>query len=59
MDENKLKADIIEVLRQHAKPRDEIPEAVREYMTEERMDEMIDALTKVIAEHAKREQAEP
>lgn len=28
MDENKLKADITELLKKHAKPREDVPEAV-------------------------------
>ena len=59
MDENKLKAEITELLKKHAKPREEVPEAVREYFTEERVDEMIDGLTKIIAEHAKQSPDKP
>lgn len=53
MDENKLKAEITELLKKHAKPREDVPEAVREYFTEDKVDEMIDGLTKLIADYAK------
>ena len=53
MGENKLKAEIVELLKKHAKPREEVPEAVREYFTEDKVDEMIDGLTKLIADYAK------
>ena len=53
MDEEKLKAEIVELLKQHAKPREEVPEAVREYFTEDKMNEMVDGLTKIIADYAK------
>ena len=53
MDENKLKADITELLKKHAKPREDVPEAVREYFTVDKVDEMIDGLTKLIVDYAK------
>ena len=53
MNENKLKAEIVELLKKHAKPREEVPEAVREYFTADKVDEMIDGLTKLIADYAK------
>ena len=54
MDENKLKTDILDLLKKHAKPREEVPEAVRDYFTDERMDEMVEGLTKLIAKYAKK-----
>ena len=38
MDENRLKADITELLKKHAKPCEDVPEAVREYFTEDNRD---------------------
>ena len=55
MDEIKLKAEIMEMLKKHAKPREEVPEAIADYFTEERFDEMADGLVDILSKYAKRE----
>ena len=56
MDEIKLKADMLELLKKYAKPRKEVPEAVADYFTDERFDEMADGLVGLLSQYAKREE---
>ena len=56
MDEIKLKAEILEMLKKHAKPREEVPEAIADYFTEERFDEMADGLVGLLSQYAKQEE---
>ena len=56
MDEIKLKAEMLELLKKYAKPREEVPEAVADYFTEERFDEMANGLVELLSQYAKREE---
>ncbi len=56
MDEIKLKAEMLELLKKYAKPREKVPEAVADYFTDERFDEMADGLVGLLSQYAKREE---
>ena len=56
MDEIKLKAEMLELLKKYAKPREEVPEAVADFFTDERFDEMADGLVGLLSQYAKREE---
>lgn len=56
MDEIKLKAEMLELLKKYAKPRVEVPEAVADYFTDERFDEMANGLVGLLSQYAKREE---
>lgn len=56
MDEIKLKAEMLELLKNYAKPREEVPEAVADYFTDERFDEMANGLVGLLSQYAKREE---
>ena len=47
-----LQADILAVLKAHAKPKEEIPQPVAEYFTEEKYEELAEGLMKIIREHS-------